>query len=181
MGCNRLTPHQKTLICIYIASSLLVRDIVKTILDRADLFDVPEESVATKATAFWLYYWLTQDIWDYNVLNLPEADAHNAMDFLTKLFCEDFGFSVDELAAMLRQVHESANPQKNNSFLVLTRFYGGEFEEDLSAKAHLISIVQRHFESYHTLLHEMMGHDEQTKDELIADFFANYFPKYHRR
>jgi hypothetical protein len=171
---GKLSLEERTALCIYISCWFTVGEIFRDIEDRFDIAGDVARGEAIRATAFWVYYWLTEDIYTYDVLRMPESEAREMLNQLTALFVEDFSLPLAELRSMLDQVRRSETVDKSNVFLALASFFGNAVGNDLIERAEITAVVQSHFPMYHQRIHDMIELNKKPQEELILDFYENY-------
>jgi len=172
-----LKKDEKKLICVYIHCFFIIASITKDVynyLDSQETGDKVNQDVITKASAFWVYYWLVEDLWEFDILKLSEKDTRRFLNEITYFFVNDFNFSHNELSKMLEDVHKGSKSIKSNVFLKLSEYFGENVKRSAIHTAHITLLAQTQFSSYHEILHEVIIWDEKKMEEVIIDFYRNY-------
>jgi len=172
-----LSKDEKKLMCVYIHCFFIIASIatdVYTYLDSQESGDKVKRDVITKASAFWVYYWLVEDLWEFDILKLSEKDTRRFLNEITYFFVNDFNFSHNELSKMLEDVHKTSKSIKSNAFLKLSEYFGENVKKSAINTARITLLAQTQFFPYHEILHEVIIWDEKKMEEVIIDFYRNY-------
>jgi len=99
-----LSKDEKKVVCVYIHCFFIIGDIVKNVynyLVGQNKENKEKQNIITRASALWVYYWLVEDFWKYDILKVSENDSHRFLDEITYFFVKDFSFQHSELSKML--------------------------------------------------------------------------------
>lgn len=176
-----LSKDEKKVICVYIHCFFVIGEIVKDVYDYLigqNKEDKKKQNTITRACAFWVYYWLVEDFWNYDILKITEKESKRFLDEITYFFVKDFKFQHSELNKMLEEVRRVKNGVESNKFLKLTEYFGEECKNSLTKKSQVTLLVQSNFEGYQKGLHDIITWNEEKMKEVIMDFYTNYYVNY---
>jgi len=183
MQVSLLSRDEKKLICVYIHCFLVIGEIVKDVYNHLvgqNKKDKEKQNTITRASAFWVYHWLVEDFWKYDILKISEKEGHRFLDEITYFFIKDFHFQQEELSKMLQETRQASHGVESNIFLKLTEYFGEDCKNSMINKAQVTMLVQSKFEGYHNGLHDIITWNEEKMKEVIVDFYKNYYDNYFK-
>jgi hypothetical protein len=180
---SQLSLDEKRVVCVYIHCFFIIGEIVKEVynyLVGQNKENKEKQNIITRSSAFWVYHWLVEDFWKYDILKVSQNDRHRFLDEITHFFLKEFNFQHSELNKMLEEVGQASNGVESNTLLKLSEYFGEDCKNSATTKAEITLLVQSHFEPYREGLHDILGWDEKTMKEVIVDFYTSCYFGYFK-